>query len=149
MRRPSIVGAVIACLCLLALLTQFPGRAEASRREADDLRREIDAQRAAVIDLERLDADRAVPDEIANLKTWLDEATGQLGKEEMNRVREVLDRCIAQAELIRQKINAAKLTAQMRDRDAALKRLREKIERTRQQLQQTTVAKKAMEMNAK
>jgi hypothetical protein len=140
---------VITWACVLSLCSGFSGRAQASRREAEDLRREIDAQRAAIVDLERLDVDRAVPDEIANLKTWLDEATGQLGKEEMNRVREVLDRCIAQAELIRQKINAAKLTAQMRDRDAALKRLREKIDRTKQQLQQTTVTKKAMEMNAK
>jgi hypothetical protein len=120
-----------------------------ARRDAEDLRRDIDSQRAAVVDFERLDTDRAVPDEITLLRTWLDEAQAQFAKEQYDRVREVLDRCIAQAELIRQKINAAKLTGQARERDTALKKLKEKIDRTKQQLQQATVTKKALEMNAK
>ena len=82
----------------------------ANKREVSDLTREIDTQRAAAADLERLDDQRAVTAETTNLRSWLDEASSQLAKEEMDKTREVLARCIAQSELIRQKIAAAKGT---------------------------------------
>lgn len=128
-----------------ALLTG--GTAYASAREANDLRREIDTQRAAAADLERLDDRRAVPDETTLLRSWLDEASAQLGKEEFDKTREVIARCIAQAELIRQKVGAAKLTAQAQEREQALKRSREKVERTKRELQQAQIDKRALEMN--
>jgi hypothetical protein len=132
----------------LGLLFRFEGRALASQ-EAEDLKRQIESQRAAVSDLERLDDRHLVTDEITLLRSWLDEAWAQYSKEEWKRVREVVDRCIAQAELIRNKITAAKMTAYATDREAAVKATREKVERTKKQLLEAQATKKAMEMTSK
>ena len=121
----------------------------AGKRELADLKREIDSQRTAAGDLERLDDQRSVTDEATLLRTWLDEAGAQLAKEETDKTREVLARCIAQAELIRQKIAAAKATQKANEREAALKASRDKVTRTRQELQQATIDKKALELNNK
>jgi hypothetical protein len=123
-----------------------PGSARAG--EEDDLQRQIETQRAGVNDLERLDDLRATTDEITLLKSWLDEAWSLRSKHEYDQVREVLDRCLAQAELIRQKINAARLRAQAERREATLQELRAKITRTRKSLQDTIVKKKALEGGA-
>jgi hypothetical protein len=133
---------------VVALLLLCGGQALANQ-EADDLKRQIESQRAAVSDLERLDDRRLVTDEITNLRSWLDEAWAQYSKEEYKRVREVVDRCIAQAELIRQKITAAKMTAYANDRDGQVRATREKIERTKKQLLDAQSTKKALEMTAK
>jgi hypothetical protein len=130
----------------LSLALVAPARAG---QEKADLQRDIDAQRAAVADFERLDDRHAATDEITLLRTWLDEASAQFAKEEWNKVREELDRCVAQAELLRQKIAANRLMAQAQDREAAVKRSRDKVEKTKAALQQATVNKKAMEMNSK
>lgn len=132
---------------VLALACLAP--AARAGREKADLQRDIDAQRAAVTDFERLDEKRAVTDEITLLRTWLDEASAQFAKEDWDKVREVLDRCVAQAELLRQKIAAAKLGGQAQGREAAVKASRDKVEKTRAALQQAMVTKKAMEMNNK
>ncbi len=129
-------------------LLAFAGAAH-GKSPAADLQREIEAGRTAVADLERLDERHAATDETAVLRTWFDEAGTWLSKEEFDRVREVLDRCNAESELIRQKIAATRLTAQANEREAALKAVRSKLEQTRQQLQQAQVKKQAMEMNAK
>jgi hypothetical protein len=121
----------------------------ANKRELADLKREIDTQHAAATDLERLDSARAVPEEITLLHSWLDEASAQLAKEETDKTREVLARCIAQAELIRQRITAAKGTYQANAREAAVKASREKVEKTKRDLQQALVDKKALEMTTK
>jgi hypothetical protein len=121
----------------------------AGARELADLKREIDTQRAAATDLERLDELRAITDEATLLRSWLDEASSQLAKEETDKTREVLARCIAQAELIRQKVAASKGTHHANQREAALKASRDKVERTRRDLQQATIDKKALEMNTK
>ena len=121
----------------------------ANKRELADLKREIDTQRAAASDLERLDDSRAVTDESTLLRSWLDEAGAQLAKEETDKTREVLARCIAQAELIRQKVAAAKVTQKANEREAALKASRDKVTRTKQELQQATIDKKALELNNK
>lgn len=133
-------------LLAIPLLMLFVGRAQA---RPEDLKREIEAQQAAVADLQRLDERGAVTDEITLLKSWLDEAWGQFSKEDYDRVREILDRCIAQAELIRQKTTAAGLKARAEDREAAARASRDKVERTKQALQQALIKKKALEMNAK
>jgi hypothetical protein len=132
----------------LGLLLGFEGRALANQ-EAEDLKRQIESQRAAVSDLERLDDKRLVTDEITLLRSWLDEAWSQYSKEEWKKVREVVDRCIAQAELIRDKITAAKMTAYASDRETAVKATRDKVERTRKQLLEAQATKKAMEMTSK
>ncbi len=79
------------------------------------------------------------------LKSWLDEAWNLRSKHEYDEVREVLDRCIAQAELIRQKISAAKLRAQVQKREAALDEVKNKIRTTKQALQEMTIKKKSLE----
>jgi hypothetical protein len=133
---------------IAALLLVLGSQAWASQ-EAEDLKRQIESQRAAVSDLERLDDRHLVTDEITMLRTWLDEAWSQYSKEEWKKVREVVDRCIAQAELIRQKITAAKMTAYANDREAQVKATRDKIARTRAALLEAQSTKKALEMNAK
>lgn len=133
---------------LALVLALFGGRALASQ-EAEDLKRQIESQRAAVADLERLDDRHMVTDEITLLKSWLDEAWNQYSKEEWKKVREVVDRCIAQAQLIRDKITASKMTAYARDREAAVKATRDKIDRTKKQLLDAQSTKKALEMTAK
>ena len=117
--------------------------------EEDDLQRQIETQRSGVADLERLDELHAAGDEIALLKAWLDEAWALRAKHEYDQVREVLDRCLAQAELIRQKINVSKLRAQADKRDIALQETRRKIDQARKALADTVVKKKAMEANSK
>jgi hypothetical protein len=133
---------------VLALVLLSTGQALANQ-EAEDLKRQIESQRAAVSDLERLDDRRLVTDEITMLRTWLDEAWSQYSKEEWKRVREVVDRCIAQAELIRQKITAGKMTAYAADREGAVRSTRTKIEQTRKQLLDAQSTKKALEMTSK
>ena len=135
---------VFGGLMLWALASSFTS-APAQAGEEDDLQRQIETQRTGVNDLDRLDDTRATTEEITMLKSWLDEAWSLRSKHEYDQVREVLDRCLAQAELIRQKISAAKLRAQLQKRETAVSELRAKIDRTRKALQDTTVKKKALE----
>jgi predicted nucleic acid-binding Zn-ribbon protein len=102
-----------------------------------------------VADLERLDELRAVGDEITLLKRWLEEAWDLRAKHEYDQVREVLDRCLGQAELIRQKINVSKLRAQVAQREAELRDVRKKIDLSRRALQQTAQKRRALEAGAK
>lgn len=120
-----------------------------ANQESEDLKRQIESQRAAVSDLDRLDDRHQVTDEITLLKSWLDEAWSQYSKEDWKRVREDVDRCLAQAELIRQKITAAKMTAYANEKEAQVRATRERIERTKKDLLEAQATKKALEMNAK
>ena len=133
---------------VMALLLLVGTQALAGQ-EAEDLKRQIESQRAAVSDLERLDDRHMVTDEITLLKSWLDEAWQDYSKEDWKKVREVIDRCLAQAELIRQKTTAAKMTAYANDREAAVKAERAKIEQTKKALLDAQSTKKALEMTAK
>jgi hypothetical protein len=116
--------------------------------EEDDLQRQIDTQKSSVADLERLDDLKAVTDEIARLRAWLDEAWGLRSKHEYDQVRVVLDRALKQEDLIRAQITASKLRAQALKREAALKEIKDKIARTRKTLQETSDKKKALERTA-
>jgi hypothetical protein len=117
--------------------------------EEDDLQRQIETQRSGVSDIERLDELHTAGDEITLLKSWLDEAWSLRAKHEYDQVREVLDRALSQAELIRQKINVSKLRAQVQQREAALKDVRGKIDKNRRALQDAARKKKALEGGAK
>jgi len=142
--RIGQVGKLLMVLAfVLAGWSLAPGAAVAG--EEDDLQRQIETQRAGANDLDRLDDLRATTDEITLLRTWLDEAWNLRSKHEYDQVREVLDRCIAQAELVRQKISAAKLRAQVQKREATVNELRAKIASTKKALQDTTVKKRALE----
>lgn len=140
MRRPMTATVGLAAMALVMALA---GSARAG--EEDDLQRQIDTQRAGLSDLDRLDDLRSSTDETTLLRSWLDEAWNLRSKHEYDEVREVLDRCIAQAELIRQKISAAKLRAQVQKREAALDEVRTKIANTKKALQEMTIKKKALE----
>ena len=113
--------------------------------EEDDLQAQIETQRAGVSDLDRLDEARTTTEEITMLRTWLDEAWSLRSKHEYDQVREVLDRCRSQAELIRQKTSAAKLRVQVQKREATVRDLRAKIDSTRKALLDTQIKKKALE----
>jgi hypothetical protein len=134
----------------LAAAIAFAGVAlPALAGEEDDLQRQIETQRAGVTDIERLDELHAAGDEIILLKSWLDEAWNLRAKHEYDQVREVLDRALGQAELIRQKINASKLRAQADKRENELQALRKKIDAARKALADTTIKKKALEASSK
>src|SRR5262249_7133281 len=144
MRLSSLRTLLVVALALLVVV----GGGAVRAGEEDDLQRQIETQRAGAADLERLDEIKSTSDEIALLRSWLDEAWALRSKHEYDQVREVLDRCLAQAELVRQKIAAAKLRAQAQRREAALKELRAKIARTQKSLEDTVIKKKALEVSA-
>ena len=114
-----------------------------------DLEREIKAQHAAANDLANFDTGRVVQDEIALLRTWLDEAQTRLSKDQGTRAREALDRCVAQADFIRVKLATAKLKADADAREKAARDTRDKVKKTQKALEDAIVKKKAMEMNVK
>ena len=120
----------------------------AAAGEEDDLQRQIETQKGSVADLERLDELKAVTDEIALLKSWLDEAWSLRAKHEYDEVREVLDRALKQEDLIRTEIAVSKLRAQVQKREATLQDLHTKIARTRKALQETVEKKKALERSS-
>ena len=142
-RRARFAQLTTIIVCTLSVWLVSPGQADAG--EEDDLQRQIETQRAGVNDLDRLDDQRATTEEITMLKTWLDEAWSLRSKHEYDQVREVLDRCLAQAELVRQRISAAKLRAQAQKREATVTELRAKIAQTRKTLLDTQIKKKALE----
>jgi hypothetical protein len=57
----------------------------------------------------------------------------------------VLDRADAQAEMIRQKIQASKLAAQAADREQKLAALKADIEKTRKAIEQARIQKATLE----
>jgi hypothetical protein len=124
-----------------------PGAARAG--EADDLQVMIDRARNGVPDLERQDERGATRDEASVLRMWLDEAWKLRSEQKYDEVRIVLDRCDAQAAMIREKIAAAKVTAQANERDQTLKRLRENIEKARRDIMKAITDKAALEARAK
>ncbi len=138
-----------AVMAFSLVLISFPSSAPASRQEAEDLKRQIQSQRSAVSDLDRLDERHAVTAEITLLRTWLDEAMAQHDKGEFKRVREVVDRCLAEADLIRQEITTSKQQTIADDRAQALKQSGERLEQTKKALLDAQSTKKALEMNVK
>jgi hypothetical protein len=114
-----------------------------------DIQREIKAQQATANDLSALDNQKLVADEIALLKTWLDEAWNRQSKDQSGKAREVLERCVAQTDLIRQKLTSAKAKADADAHERAARDARDKVQKTKKALDDANVKKKAMEMNAK
>jgi hypothetical protein len=134
---------------LVSVLAILPAAGTAAAGEADDLQAMIDRARNGVTDLERLDERGASREDAALLRRWLEEAWGLRSEQKYDEVRIVLDRCDAQAEMIRQKILAAKVMAQALEREETLKRLRDNIEKTRRAIQQATIQKAALEQRGK
>lgn len=117
--------------------------------EADDLQVMIDRARNGAKDLESLDGRGQNRDEITMLRVWLDEAWRLRSDQKYDEVRVVLDRCDAQAEMIRQKVEASKLGAQAAEKDEILRRRRQDIEKTKKAIHQGALQKAALEAKAK
>jgi hypothetical protein len=128
-------------LPIAAIALIYAGLAHA---DSNDIKREIAAQQATANDLSALDTLKAVPDEIALLKTWLDEAVNKTG-----RTREILDRCVAQTDLIRLKIAVSKVKADADEHERLAREAKERVKKTQKALEDAIVKKKALELNAK
>jgi hypothetical protein len=132
---------VMLGLALVSALPALPARAG----EADDLQVMIDRARNGVADLERLDEQRATTEETSILRTWLDEAWRLRADQKYDDVRIVLDRCEAQTEMIRQKIEAARLAAQAKQKEEGLRKVRDSIDKTKKAIQEAMLKKAGLE----
>ena len=115
-----------------------------ARADEKDLKRRLQSQSSAVTDLQRLDELRAMEQEVGLLRAWLDEAFTELAREEEDNVRLILDRCDAQAVRIREGIESSKMQREADQAEAALRASRAKVEKTRRDLEQAQVKKKAL-----
>jgi hypothetical protein len=140
-------GTTLVLVAAISMTGGLGGRLAVAGEE-DDLQRQIETQRTGAADLERLDELKATSDEITLLRSWLDEAWTLRSKHEYDQVREVLDRALKHADLIRAEITTSKLRAQAQKREATLTDLRAKITRTKKALLETTAKKKALEGSA-
>jgi hypothetical protein len=139
--------AKLACAAILCAGLASPAPAAAG--EADDLQAMIDRARQGTQDLERLDERGTSREDVTLLRTWLDEAWRFRSEQEFDKVRVVLTRCDAQAEMIRQKIAASKVSAQAAEKEAGLKRLRDDIDKTKKAIHQAALQKAGLEARTK
>jgi len=143
-RRP-MTSLRVAAAALGLLLVTGATRSLAWADEEDDIQRQIDVQKAGVADLEHLDRQHAATSEIQRLHDWLGQAWDLRNKHEPDDAREVLERCMAQAELVRQVISAAQLKAQVADREAKLNSTKAETEKKKKALLDAQVKKRALE----
>jgi hypothetical protein len=134
----------IASLCIAVLLTAA-GTSAAWAGEADDLQIMIERARRGADDLKRLDDQHAVQDEVTLLNVWLDEAWRLRSEQKYDEVRVVLDRTDAQADMIRERITAAKLSSDAAAKETAARNARAKVEQTRKDIQAALLEKARME----
>jgi hypothetical protein len=113
--------------------------------EADDLQRQIDYLKQTTTDLERQDDQKAVTTDITMMRSWLDNAWTLRSQEKYDEVRIVLDRCEAQANMVRQRLNAAKQTAQAAAKEDEVKRARARLDRTKKALENARIQKARLE----
>jgi hypothetical protein len=113
--------------------------------EADDLQRQIDYLKQTTNDLERQDDQKAVATEIAMMRSWLDNAWTLRSQEKYEEVRIVLDRCEAQANMVRQLLTASELAAQADAKEKEVKRSRGQLDRTKKALENAKIQKARLE----
>ena len=113
--------------------------------EADDLQRQIDYLKQTTNDLERQDDQKAVSTDVTMMRSWLDNAWTLRSQEKYDEVRIVLDRCEAQANMVRQRLTAAKLSAQAAVKEDEVKRARSQLSRTKKALENAKIQKARME----
>jgi len=113
--------------------------------EADDLQRQIDYLKQTTNDLERQDDQKAVATEIAMMRSWLDNAWTLRSQEKYEEVRIVLDRCEAQANMVRQLLTASELAAQADAKEKEVKRARGQLDRTKKALENAKIQKARLE----
>jgi hypothetical protein len=145
-RRGRPTSFVLFTSTLAVVVFSFALRATpALADEEDDLQRQVDTQKAGVPDLEHLDTQHAARADIQRLRQWLGEAWDLRNKHDPDGAREVLDRCLAQAELIRQIIAASQAKADLAAREAKLLKTKQTIEQTKQALVDAQAKKKSLE----
>ena len=113
--------------------------------EADDLQRQIEYLRQTTSDLDRQDGQKAVATEIVMMRSWLDQAWNLRSQEKYDDVRVVLDRCEAQANMVRQLLTASELSAQAKAKEEEVKRARGQLSRTKKALENAKVQKARLE----
>ena len=144
-RRP-MTSIRVAAAALGLLLVMGATRSNAWADEEDDIQRQIDVQKSGVADLEHLDRQHAATSEIQRLRDWLGQAWDLRNKHEPDDAREVLERCVSQAELVRQVISAAQLKAQLSEREAKLTATKNETEKKKKALLDAQVKKRALDM---
>lgn len=142
-RRPLPTFLVVAFVVTVFGLLTFVNRASAD--EDDDLQRQIDTQKAGASDLEHLDTQHAATSELQRLRDWLAQGWDLRNKHEPDAAREVLDRCLAQGDLIRQIIAAAQIRAEVAEREGVLQKTKDKIAQQRKALLEAQMQKKVLE----
>jgi hypothetical protein len=113
--------------------------------EADDLQRQIDYLKQTTNDLERQDDQKAVSSDIMMMRSWLDNSWTLRSQEKYDEVRIILDRCEAQANMVRQRLTAAKLSAQAAAKEDEVKRARGQLARTKKALENAKIQKARLE----
>jgi hypothetical protein len=113
--------------------------------EADDLQRQIDYLKQTTNDLERQDDQKAVTTDLTMMRAWLDNAWTLRSQEKYDEVRIALDRCEAQANMVRQRLNASKLAAQATAKEDEVKRARSQLARTKKALENAKIQKARLE----
>jgi hypothetical protein len=113
--------------------------------EADDLQRQIDYLKQTTNDLERQDDQKSVTTDITMMRSWLDNAWTLRSQEKYDDVRIVLDRCEAQANMVRQQLTASKLAAQAAAKEDEVKRAQSQLARTKKALENAKIQKARME----
>lgn len=126
----------------LAFMT-VPALARAG--EADDLQRQIDYLKQTTNDLERQDDQKAVSTDVTMMRSWLDNAWTLRSQEKYDEVRIVLDRCEAQANMVRQRLTASKLAAQAAAKEDEVTRAKAQLARTKKALENAKIQKARME----
>jgi predicted site-specific integrase-resolvase len=113
--------------------------------EADDLQRQIDYLKQTTTDLERQDDQKSVASDIMMMRAWLDNGWTLRSQEKYDEVRIILDRCEAQANMVRQRLTAAKLSAQAAVKEDEVKRARGQLSRTKKALENAKIQKARLE----
>jgi len=113
--------------------------------EADDLQRQIDYLKQTTTDLERQDDQKSVASDIMMMRSWLDNAWTLRSQEKYDEVRIILDRCEAQANMVRQLLTASKLSAQAAAKEDEVKRARNQLARTKKAVENAKIQKARLE----
>lgn len=132
-----------AILYLFLTVICFPLAVRAG--EADDLQRQIEYLKQTTNDLERQDEQKEVSADVTMMRSWLDAAWNLRSREKYDEVRGILDRCEAQANMIRQRITEAKLNAQAEAKENELKRARERLDSTKKAVENAKLQKARLE----
>jgi hypothetical protein len=142
-RRRLPTSVPLAALAIFAVAS-FAAATFARADEDDDIQRQIEIQKAGVSDLEHLDRGHSAAVEIQRLRDWLNAAWDLRNKHEPDDAREVLERCMAQAELVRQVIASAQVKAQVTEKESKLTNTRAEIERKKHALQEAQIKKRTL-----